>query len=815
MFVIVHNLYLLNALLVAVFITTLISKMHQSRTVSIMVFTLFHCFLWIILAYFEHIVSDLGSKIIISTLEYIPIAILPYSWLLFGSECRRDRTGRPQSKIVNYLWIPCLITIILVWADPQLGLVRRNFALVEANGRLLIDKDYGPWFWVHTLYSYILFIWGTILVFRSIDMRRYRRIQLFLLFSSLALPFVINALYINGFFLAGLPDPTPMIFSLAPIMMVLNHNLFKFLYIVSYARELIVKDMRNAVIILNNENQLVFANAYALELLNINKTMIGAEISSLNTILVEIDFSSMEAGDENHLHDPESGRYFELHCATARLSIITMGKVIMFYDITEQIGNEKGLKQKNSVLAELVQQRTHELSETNQKLRLELERRTQIETKLAHDAVHDPLTGLGNRNLLFDSLKRVAAGYQRDSKKDYCILYIDFDGFKDINDTYGHDIGDQFLIEIAHRLEGAMRDTDSVCRIGGDEFVVLLTAIESVAGAKLAIQRINDAVTKPVVLNDNTFIPSISIGVSFASDENGVPERVLKNADTAMYQAKNEGKNRWVIFDKSTKEWGLQKNQMVQELRKAIRQHKIYPMFLPIVNVEGQTTGWEALARWEHADLGKMDAEQFIHVAEDSNLIGSLNEVIIVKTLELASELSIPDRNLYFSINISSEQLSLSTFRDMFKNKLQEYGLPCSAIRLEISNSSYSKNFESITNIIELMRQEDGILFTLDDFGARNFPLSYLDRMSFETIKIDRSITQRLYETKAKHDLYEGIISLGKVLGKKILAEGVETEEQARKLWAMGVDYCQGWYWGKPVSAENLKKEFGKILTPS
>ena len=801
MYVLSLALYFSTSLLAVGLVTVLLTIRRRSKVAGMLSSVLFLYLIWAVLAFFEQSFVSPGLKRTMAHLQYIPTAILPYYWLKFGLASKAESTEKPWHPAFKYLWIPILVMVIIVWQTHTNGLEQQNFILSTENKFLLVDG--GFWFWVHALYSFAFLLGGIILVLQSIRPEHYRRRQLALLTFSLVAPLVLNMFYLSGVFPPAFSDPTPASLLLAVGVIMLNHHSITFRYNLYHAYDIAIEGIQNAIIVVTNKQRLIFANDYASRLFKIEKSMIGNRLSKLETILSELDLSSIAGCTRSHLYDPKTQRHYELQCSSVRTDMRNWGLIVTFYNVTKQIHE---IDEPNSnMLERLVQQRITDLSKANEELRLELERRERIEAQLIHDAIHDPLTGLGNRSLLFDTLQRVAAGYQRDSQNNYCILYLDFNGFKDINDNYGHDVGDLFLIEVAKRLRTVMRDSDSVCRFGGDEFVVLLTDIDGVKTAKKAIPRIITAVTQPLVLNQQNITPSLSIGAAFASDEDGRFENVLKNADMAMYEAKLKGKDQWAIFDEEMKREVFQKRQLFSELATAIQQHIIYPVFQPIINSRGRAVGWEALARWTHTTLGQIEPSQFIQEAEDSHLIAPLGELMITKTLETAAELQAAglEENLYFSINVSPIHLKSSTFRDFLKKQLKTFHFSQSILRFEISESSYIKHIDVLKEIIDLF-QKDGTLFSLGNFGALDSSLSHLDQMSFETIKIDQLLTQKLYADK--DSLMRAVIALGKTFGKEVLVEGIHNREQANKFWEMGADLCQGSHFGKPMSSEEMKQ---------
>ncbi|MFA6506758.1 MAG: EAL domain-containing protein, partial [Treponemataceae bacterium] len=470
---------------------------------------------------------------------------------------------------------------------------------------------------------------------------------------------------------------------------------------------------------------------------------------------------------------------------------------------------ENGLKEANHKLEKKIVERTMALTE-------ELEHRIRTERQLTHTALHDPLTGLPNRSLLMNRVEQSIARFQRDQSAQYGILFIDIDDFKQINDNYGHSAGDAFLCEIASRLRRCVREVDTVARLGGDEFVVLLDGMGMDPDIGTAAERVSDELSIPYNIGRNSVISTASIGVLLCRSDIVDAGEALRNADIAMYRAKNTGKNKRVAYTDQMLIGVLENNRLTQDLRSAIGHGGIRLVFQPIVNLmRGTTVGWEVLARWQHPDFGMIGPDRFIPIAEESGLIVPLGTFIILETLKIAANLNaanlLPDFSTsdppFFAVNVSAVQLGNTEFADFVLSAIDRYMLPRAILNLELTETALIENRDAVIAVIERLADE-GISFKLDDFGTGYSSLGYLDRIPFDTVKIDRSFIERIDEyrenSSASGGIVKGIISLSHELGKKVVAEGIETAVQAETLKSYGCDFAQGYLFGKPIDADAL-----------
>jgi diguanylate cyclase (GGDEF)-like protein len=808
-----------TAILAGVLFIYLLGRNLDSRSATFMAFLMGASSLWAALNGFEYLASRLEAKLLLANLQYLAIAAIPVIWYSFGrSYDLEERTGTGSNPKI-LVWIIPVITAVLVWLDPSLGLVRTNFRLEKTGGFIMIAKDFGPWFWFHSLYSYVFIIAGTVFILRGAGARGWTgRMQQAMLLGGALLPTGANLVYILGLFPVPTVDPTPLAFSITGVLLVVNLTRFRFLSLVSVARAEAMENLPDALLIFDRHSALAYANKAAKSALEIPALAVGEKISRLGPVIASL--VDLVAGEEREIAAAPSSSNPESRSFVAHASVIFRGKrpagrVLVLHDVTRRAAAEKSLKVLNQELEERIAERTRTLEDTNIRLTRELDHRARAERQLTHSALHDPLTGLPNRSLLLSRIEQSIARFRRDPADVYGLLYVDFDGFKEINDIHGHDAGDTFLCEVANRLKGCMRDVDTVARLGGDEFAVLLDGLHSASEVALAAERVAEEISVPIKLGGGSVVPSASIGILSGRPELLDAQEALRNADIAMYWAKTEGRNRSICFEEDMLVQVVERNRLTNDLRAAIGASGISLAFQPIVHLDGNPAGWEVLARWRHPELGQISPDRFIHIAEESGLIVPLGTFVLLETLKTIVALRdfsflVPDGEgilPFFAVNVSAVQLAKPDFADLVLASLERFSLPRSVLHLEITESAIIQNRDAAIAMLGRLSSE-GISVKLDDFGTGYSSLGYLDRIPVDTVKVDRSFIIRMDSVDPKvpnsSSIVKGIISLSHELGKTVVAEGVETAEQVSTLQGFGCEYAQGYYFGKPMDAGAL-----------
>jgi diguanylate cyclase (GGDEF)-like protein/PAS domain S-box-containing protein len=426
------------------------------------------------------------------------------------------------------------------------------------------------------------------------------------------------------------------------------------------------------------------------------------------------------------------------------------------------------------------------------------------EEALTRLALHDGLTGLPNRALFVSRLELALHRLKR-SDSVLAVLFIDLDRFKLINDGLGHAAGDQVLVTVASRLRQIVRPEDTVARFGGDEFALVCEGLTSRRMAASIAERILAALARPIVVDGREVAVSASVGLALASDPVTTPDSMLRDADTAMYQAKDAGRSRFEVFDQAARARNLALLERAEELRQALERSELRVFYQPEVNVaDGTTTGMEALVRWEHPALGLLTPAGFIEVAEDTGLIVPLGDGVLKEACRQAAA-GIGGRPSRVSVNLSARQLAVTSILDSVKAALEETGLDPSHLCLEITESVLMEDVESsIESLLAL--KSLGVRLAIDDFGTGYSSLGYLRRFPVDVVKIDRSFVAGLGTDPAATAIVAAVVNLSHALGLSVVAEGVETEEQLVALRALRCDRAQGYYWSQPIAADELDR---------
>ncbi len=436
--------------------------------------------------------------------------------------------------------------------------------------------------------------------------------------------------------------------------------------------------------------------------------------------------------------------------------------------------------------------------------------RKAAEDLIRHAAFHDALTGLPNRTLFADRLSMAIERAKRTSDFRFAVIFLDLDRFKVLNDSLGHDCGDQLLVDLARRLENCVRTVDSVARLGGDEFVILLDGISSIVDATVIAERIQKSLEEPFDFDGQKFFTTASMGIASSAQGYERPEDILRDADTAMYKAKTAGKARHELFDAKMHTRALQALTVENELRNALDHGEIRPYYQPIVSlVSGEIVGFEALARWFHPERGLISPADFIPLAEDSGLIVPIGQLILNQACEQTAEWQRRfDRpELSVSVNLSTKQFRQSLLISEVRKILYESGLRSGTLKLEVTETMVIEDLVSAVEMLSQLRKL-GIQISIDDFGTGYSSLSYLHRFAFDFLKIDRSFISRMTKDKESLGIVKTITTLANELSKSVIAEGVETIQQRRILSLIGCHYAQGFLFSRAVDAD----EAGELI---
>ncbi|ACK69057.1 diguanylate cyclase/phosphodiesterase with PAS/PAC sensor(s) [Gloeothece citriformis PCC 7424] len=445
---------------------------------------------------------------------------------------------------------------------------------------------------------------------------------------------------------------------------------------------------------------------------------------------------------------------------------------------------------------------------------LDITERKQAEEQLRHAAVHDQLTGLPNRILLLDRIEQAIKRTQQEEKYLFALLFIDLDRFKVVNDSLGHWVGDQLLGAIADKLKACVRPMDTVARFGGDEFVILLENLTSRTEATKMAQQITDELRSSFCLQGQDFFISVSIGITFPSSYEESASELLRNADIAMYRAKEKGRARYTIFDSKMHIQATRLLELETNLRLALEREELIVHYQPIVSLTtGKLLGFEALVRWEHPKKGLISPGEFIPIAEETGLIIPLGEWVLLESCRQMKawqkEFSGLDK-IRVSVNLSGKQLEYPHLINCLESILKQTGLEGKNLKLEITESMLMNNKEVVSDLL-LQIKGKNIQISIDDFGTGYSSLSYLHYLPVDTLKIDRSFVNRMTQLGENFEIVEAIINLAHHLQMDVVAEGVETEQHIKQLKQLGCESGQGYFFSKPLDSQKVTSWFEKL----
>ena len=434
--------------------------------------------------------------------------------------------------------------------------------------------------------------------------------------------------------------------------------------------------------------------------------------------------------------------------------------------------------------------------------------RNLVEAEVRHRALHDPLTALPNRALALDRLEGALARRRRDGRA-VAVLLADLDQFKLVNDSLGHAAGDDLLVALAPRLNDAVRPSDTVARLGGDEFLVVCEQLDGAHEAIRVAERVAQAINQPIVLSAGEHFITASIGIAVAESADALPEELLRDADAAMYRAKERGRGRYELFDDVLRKRVLLRLRTENELRRGLEHGELRVLYQPVVELaSGSVTAVEALVRWQHPQRGLLDPVDFIPVAEDSGLIGALGDWVLTTACRdgAAWQRRFPRAEpLLVCVNASPRQLANAAFPARVADAMSRHGLAPGSLALEITESVLMEEAHAPVTVLASLR-EYGLRLMLDDFGTGYSSLAYLKRFPLDVLKIDRSFIAGLGRDEEDSAIVAAIVQMARTLGLTVVAEGVERPEQLERLRELDCDRVQGRLIAEPMPAADVAR---------
>ncbi|HSH59154.1 MAG TPA: EAL domain-containing protein [Acidimicrobiales bacterium] len=428
------------------------------------------------------------------------------------------------------------------------------------------------------------------------------------------------------------------------------------------------------------------------------------------------------------------------------------------------------------------------------KVTRDVTKQRRLTEELEQRALHDSLTGLPNRVLFAERLRQALGRLERHTHA-VAVLFMDVDRFKLVNDSLGHEVGDQLVVALGQRLEGLLRVHDTVARFGGDEFALLCDEINDEQHATRIAGRIIDALKAPLVLKEHNLVVSISIGMALAKDSATDVDRLLGEADAAMYRAKEAGRGRVELFDPAMRARAVERLETEVALRRSVEHGQLRLFFQPLIAIgKGDTVGYEALLRWHHPERGLIGPDKFIPLAEETGLIVPVGEWVLREACRQAAELRANDgnRSRTMSVNLSFHQVAQPKLQALVAHALEEYSLDPSLLCLELTESVLMESSQHAISALTGLKSL-GVKLAVDDFGTGYSSLSYLQRFPFDTVKIDRSFVAGLGSDPQGSAIVDAVLRISDVLDLTVVAEGVETAGQQDELLTLGCHFAQGY----------------------
>jgi diguanylate cyclase (GGDEF)-like protein/PAS domain S-box-containing protein len=702
-------------------------------------------------------------------LKYVGVCLMPAAWLIFTLQY----TGRARwltRRLVLLLAVEPLVVLTLLVIPQTHDLIH----VYPTQAERFPVVGFGPVGWINVFYSYGLLLFSTGLFVKTlVAIARPYRNQARALVAALLLPFLLNILYNFNIGPFGRVDLTPFAFVVAVVVVVWGIFRLRLLDIVPVARSRIVETLQDGVVVLDAYQRIVDLNPAAQRVLgHTAKESVGLSLQQLMpdyASLLQRAGSSTTVQSEIRLHLGPSPRDYEI-----TLSPIPdeqgreSGRLLVLRDISERKLTEERLEQ------------------------------------MAH---YDSLTGLPNRKLFSDRLGQSVIRARRNQQL-VGLLFLDVDHFKDVNDTLGHEVGDRLLQQLAMRLQACARAEDTVSRLSGDEFTMILPEMQAPTDAAIVATRILEALQAPLLAGDHELYTSASIGICVWPTDGEDPGTLIRNADIAMYRAKAQGRNRFEFYASDFSTHAARRLQLEQDLRRALDRGELRLQYQPIVSIAtGEVHSFEALIRWQHPQRGLILPSHFLWRAEETGLIESIGQWVLEESCReaLGWGKNSAGHSVGVSVNVSARQLKRPGFSREVEDVLDRTGLDRDRLMLEISEGTVMDDAFNAGGILHDLKRL-GISLSLDDFGTGSTSLSQFGRFPLDVLKIDRLFIRGLGRGSEDAIIVQAMLSLAHALGLTVIAEGVETESQIKILESLECDLVQGFLISRPLPVASLSE---------
>jgi diguanylate cyclase (GGDEF)-like protein/PAS domain S-box-containing protein len=722
---------------------------------------------WAIESALELVSPDLSSKLLWADLQYLSICFLPVACLAMALDYTGNRAWLTRRNLSMICLLP-LITVGLTWTNTHHHLMRANVWLDTAGTHPVIGRTFGPWFWVHTAYSYLLLLAALAFLFNAFLSRPplYRK-QPAVLLAGLAVPVLWNLFYLMTAGLLPTFDYTPALFGIGELIIAWGLFRFKVFNLVLVARDTLLENMSDGLVVLDGQGRVADLNEAARAILDrpadaILGSPIGETWAAWDQLAEPYrageDHALISVGTDGDRHD------YEVRISELGSRSDPLGRLLVMHDVTE---------------------------------------RSRLEENLRQQALTDGLTGLANRTLFMTKLADAVHLARRHPEKLFAAIILDLDRFKLINDTVGHPAGDAVLESVAIRLRRCVREVDTVGRLGGDEFMILLEDISNTRDVIVILERIQDELRAPVYVRQQKMVTSASLGVVIWDASYRDPEALLHAADAAMYQAKEAGGACYRIFDERMHRSLLEALNAESELRLALEQGDFALQYQPVIDVKtGAIASLEALIRWQHPRRGTVAPQAFIGIAESSGLIVPLGEMILDQVCSQLSQWRSRTSaafELPVSLNVSPRQLTETDFVGAILARMTDWRLSPGTLVFEITEMALNRDpVRARTAIKELCSL--GMQVCLDDFGTGPSSLQHLTTFPGQEVKLDCLLIAKMAAGTTELAVVKSIIGLAHALGLVVTGEGVESRRQWELLEEAGCDRIQGYYCGEPMA---------------